>query len=63
MEQYELPFNQYEDPTVELDFDSSPYACDCATKYPLDLHCFCDFSHIVDLGPVPVHGPFDPRPI
>tara|TARA_R100000406_G_scaffold39201_2_gene26152 strand:- start:343 stop:495 length:153 start_codon:yes stop_codon:yes gene_type:complete len=23
MEQYELPFNKYEDPTVELDFDSS----------------------------------------
>ena len=22
MEQYDLPFNQYEDPTVELDFDS-----------------------------------------
>lgn len=22
MEQYELPFNKYEDPTVELDFDS-----------------------------------------
>jgi hypothetical protein len=22
MEQYDLPFNQYEDPTVELDFES-----------------------------------------
>ena len=61
MEQYDLPFNKYEDPTVELDFDSNPYACDCATKYPLDRHCFCDFSHIVDLAPA-INGT-DPQPI
>ena len=42
MEQYDLPFNKYENPTVELDFDSDEetYYCDvCGHDYFIDEPC------------------------
>ena len=41
MEQYDLPFNQYEDPTVELDFDyEETYYCDvCGSDYFIEEPC------------------------
>ena len=40
MEQYELPFNKYEDPTVELDFEPEQIYCDvCGYYYDEDDPC------------------------
>ena len=38
MEQYELPFNKYENPTVELDFDSDWIAIDEDWEYLAHLN-------------------------
>lgn len=40
MEQYELPFNKYEDPTVELDFEPEEIYCEvCDCHYDADDPC------------------------